>query len=92
MDFGSLTTAVTMHSSGKIKIVLGCVDPRPIVVEGSLEADGSGAEGLILQATKKSRVIDNDVFSREYRKEMIGVYLKRSFEKLRNSEETRAHK
>lgn len=83
MDFGSLTTAVTLHASGKIKIVLGCIDPRPIIVEGSLGANGEGAEKLILQATKKSRIIDNDVFSREYRKEMIVVYLKRSFEKLR---------
>ncbi len=79
LEFSSLTTAVTINKSGKIKIVLGGVDPKPVVVEGATKDE---KEELISQAIKKARIVDNDVYSREYRKEMIGVYLNRSFEEL----------
>jgi 4-hydroxybenzoyl-CoA reductase subunit beta len=79
LEFSSLTTALTINKAGKIKIVLGGVDPKPVVVEGTIKDD---KEELIKQAVKKARIIDNDVYSREYRKEMISVYLNRSFEEL----------
>lgn len=79
MDFGSLTTAVTINKQGKIKIVLGCIDPGPIVVEGN---QSDNKEEMIRIAVKKSRIVDNDVYSREYRKEMITVFLNRSFKEL----------
>ena len=79
MDFGSLTTAVSINKLGKIKIVLGCIDPRPIIVEGNTNDSN---EELIKKAVKKSRIVDNDVFSREYRKEMITVFLNQSFKEL----------
>ena len=78
VDFTSLTTVVTVNKHGEIKIVLGGVDPKPIVVEGNVK----NKQELISQAIKKPRIIDNDVFSREYRKEMIGVFLNRSFNEL----------
>ena len=79
IDFGSLMTAVSLNNE-KVKIVLGGVDPKPIVVEGNIEDD---LNELILQATKKARTVDNDVYSRKYRKEMIAVFLKRSLQELK---------
>ncbi|MCX6290331.1 MAG: FAD binding domain-containing protein [Bacteroidetes bacterium] len=80
VDFTSLTTAVTVNESGKIKIVLGGVDPKPVVIEGIL--NGSSEE-YIKMAMKKSRVVDNDFYSRSYRREMIRVFLEQSFEELK---------
>ena len=79
LEFGSLTTAVSINKNGKIKIVLGGVDPKPVVVEGNI---GDDKAELIKQAVKKARLVDNDVYSRKYRKEMIAVYLNRSFSEL----------
>ena len=79
VDFTSLTTAVTINQSGKLKIVIGGVDPQPISIEGIL--NGSSEEYIKL-ALKKCRVIDNDVYSRSYRREMIRVFLERSFLEL----------
>lgn len=79
LEFSSLTTVVTINKYGKIKIVLGGVDPKPIVIEGTSE---DNLQDLILKAKKKARIVENDVFSRLYRKEMIAVFLKRSFMEL----------
>ena len=79
VDFTSLTTAVTIDNSGTIKIVLGGVDPKPVVITGSVKDD---KDKLIKEAIKKSRIVDNDYYSRSYRKEMIPVFLKQSFEEL----------
>lgn len=79
MEFSSLTTAVTINKYGKIKIVLGGVDPKPIIIDGTVNDD---RQELIKRAVKKPRIVDNDVYSRKYRKEMIAVFLKRSFEEL----------
>lgn len=79
LEFSSLSTAVTVNNSGKLKIVLGAIDPMPVIVEAST-IDNS--EELIKQAVKKARIVENDVYSRQYRKEMISVFLKRSFNKL----------
>ncbi len=79
MDFSSLTSCVSIDTNGKILIALGAVDPKPILIEGTLNDDKSL---LIQQALKKARVIDNDVFSRKYRREMIKVFLERSFSEL----------
>ncbi|TAL57377.1 MAG: hypothetical protein EPN85_14290 [Bacteroidetes bacterium] len=81
VDFTSLTTVVSIDDHGKIKIVLGGVDPKPVVVGGTIS---SHVEKLIEQAVKKPRIVDNDFYTRLYRKEMISVFLKRSFEELRN--------
>lgn len=79
VEFTSLTSVVTVNKNGKIRIVLGGIDPRPVIVDGSAKDE---PQELIKQAIKKSRIVDNDVFSREYRKEMIGIFLKRSFDEL----------
>lgn len=79
MDFTSLTTAVSTHKDGKLKIVLGGVDPKPVVVEGTNRSDSGD---LVKQALKRSRAIDNEMFSRIYRREMIRVFLNKSFDKI----------
>lgn len=79
LEFTSLTTAVAVDSKGNLKIALAGVDPKPVVVEGSVNDDKSV---LIKQAIKGARAVDNDMYSRKYRREMISVYLERSFKKL----------
>ncbi|HLG34586.1 MAG TPA: FAD binding domain-containing protein [Bacteroidia bacterium] len=79
VDFTSLTTVVSLNEKGKIKIVLGGVDPKPIVVKGS---SSDKKENLIQQAMKKPRIVDNDYYSRSYRKEMISVFLDGCFNEL----------
>lgn len=79
MDFTSLTAVVTSNKNRKIRIVLGGVDPKPVVVDGTNTSD---LEELIKLAIKKSRAINNEMFSRNYRREMIRVFLKRSFEEI----------
>ena len=79
VDFTSLTTAVSIDNAGKIKIVVSGVDPKPAVVEGTKNDD---CNELINKVIKKVRIVDNDVYSRGYRKEMMGVFLKRSFIEL----------
>lgn len=79
LEFSSLSTAVSVNKTGNVKIVLGGVDPKPVVVEGTNKSD---KPELIKQATKKARIVDNDGYSRVYRKSMIGVFLERSFQEL----------
>lgn len=79
VDFSSLTTVVTIDNTGKVKIVLGGVDPKPVVAEGDSTAM---KDELITRVFKKARVIDNDVYTRAYRREMIKVFLERSFTEL----------
>lgn len=79
LEFTSLTTAIAVDSKGNLKIALAGVDPKPVVVEGSVNDDKSV---LIKQAIKGARAVDNDMYSRKYRREMISVYLERSFKKL----------
>jgi len=79
VDFSSLTTALSLNKSGDIRIVLGGVDPKPILVAGTIKEN---KQELIKQAVKKARIIDNDFYPRLYRKEMITVFLERSFAEI----------
>lgn len=79
LDFTSLTSAVAVDKNGKLKIALSGVDPKAVIVEGDANDD---KPGLIKKAIKGARAIDNDMYSRKYRREMISVFLNRSFETL----------
>ncbi|MBK8490898.1 MAG: FAD binding domain-containing protein [Saprospirales bacterium] len=79
LEFTSLTAAIALDKTGKLKIALSGVDPKPVVVVGKKDDD---PEGLIKKAIKGARAIDNDMYTRKYRREMIGVYLRRGLEKL----------
>jgi len=80
LDFTSLTTAVTVSKTGRIRIVLGGVHAKPVIVDGS---QGDDLNKLISQAISSTRVVDNDTYSRAYRKDMIRVFLNRSFKELK---------
>ncbi len=79
LEFTSLTTAVSVNKSNEIKIALSGVDPKPIVIEANIDDD---KELLLKKAIKGAKAIDNDMYSRKYRKEMIRVFLERSFNSL----------
>jgi len=84
LEFTSLTSAVALDKNGKLKIALSGVDPKPVVVEGTISDD---KVAVIKKAIKGSRAVDNDMYSRKYRREMITVYLERSFSLLNPSKE-----
>jgi len=81
LDFTSLTTAVSLQKNGLIRIVLGGVHAKPVIVDGS--SDSHEISALIEQVTAMTRIIDNDTYARAYRKEMIPVFLNRSFRELK---------
>jgi len=80
LEFTSLTSAVAVDKNGSLKIALSGVDPKAVVVTGTINDDKAM---LIKKAVKGARAIDNDMYSRKYRREMIDVYLNKSFEKLK---------
>jgi 4-hydroxybenzoyl-CoA reductase subunit beta len=79
LEFTSLTTAVTISNTNSIRIVLGGVDPKPVLIEGNLNDD---VKDLVNKAFKGARAVENDMFTRTYRREMINVYLTDSFKQL----------
>jgi 4-hydroxybenzoyl-CoA reductase subunit beta len=79
LEFTSLTTAVAIDNTRKLKIALGGVDPKVVVVEGNIEDDKAA---LIAKCIKGARAVNNDMFTRDYRREMIKVYLTNSFKEL----------
>ena len=81
VDFTSLTTAVSLNKNGNIRIVIGGADPMPVLIEGSLKGN---TEDYIKKALAKTRVVDNDYYSRKYRRDMMRVFLEQSFEALLN--------
>lgn len=79
LEFTSLTTAVSVNNQNTVRIVLAGVDPKPVLVEGKLTYD---KEELIKKAIKGGRAVENDMFSRTYRREMIGVFLNKCFKQI----------
>ncbi len=81
VDFTSLTTAVSLDKKGNIRIVIGGADPMPVLIEGQVKGS---TEDYIKMALAKTRVVDNDYYSRKYRRDMMRVFLEQSFEALLN--------
>ncbi|MBI5539848.1 MAG: FAD binding domain-containing protein [Bacteroidia bacterium] len=79
LEFSSMSTAVTINKIGKLKIVLGAVHAKPIIFNGNVTDDFNEILNALISNT---RIVDNDVYSRSYRKEMISVFLQRSFKEL----------
>lgn len=79
LEFTSLTTAVSVDHQNVIRIVLAGIDPKPVLLVGCSADD---KEDLIKKAIKRGRSVENDMFSRIYRREMIGVFLRDSFQQL----------
>ncbi len=80
LEFTSLTSAIAIDKNGKLKIALSGVDPKAVVVEGTANDDKAM---LVKKAIKEARTVDNDMYSRKYRREMISVFLNRSFKKFK---------
>lgn len=80
LEFTSLTVAMSLYHDGKVKIALAGVDPKVIVFETTLDAN---EDETIKTITKKARAVDNDMYSRKYRREMIGVYVRRGLNQLK---------
>lgn len=79
LEFTSLTTCVSVDKESNLKIAMSGVDPKAVVVEGTANDD---KDLFIKKAIKGARAVDNDMYSRKYRREMISVYLRQSFEEL----------
>jgi 4-hydroxybenzoyl-CoA reductase subunit beta len=79
VDFTSLTTAVSVNENGDLRIVVGGVDPKPVLVTGTVKGN---IKDYIKTALSKARVVDNDYYSRKYRREMMSLFLEQSFEEL----------
>jgi 4-hydroxybenzoyl-CoA reductase subunit beta len=71
VDFTSLTTVVSVDENEQLRIVIGGVDPMPVLITGSR----NNIQELLEAAVKKPRVVDNDYYSRKYRKEMIRSFI-----------------
>ena len=79
VDFTSLTMAISLEAAGRMKIVLGGVNPKPVVITATVQDD---PKKLIREALRQSKTVENDVYSRLYRREMIEVFLRRGWEGL----------
>jgi len=79
LEFTSLTTSVSVDKTNKVKIALGGVDPKVVVIEG---VTNDNKKELIKKSIKGARAVDNDMFTRDYRREMIRLYLTNSFKEL----------
>jgi len=79
VDFTSLTTAVSVNNEGRVKIVVSGVSPKPVVVTAPADTP---PENMIRQALKQAKTVDNDVYSRTYRRDMLKLFLNESFAEL----------
>ena len=83
LEFTSLTTAVTTDNNNNLNIAISGVDPKVVVVKGIMDDD----KGMFVRkALKGARAVDNDMFSRNYRRKMIEIYLNQSFAQLEKLE------
>jgi 4-hydroxybenzoyl-CoA reductase subunit beta len=80
LDFTSLTSSISVDNNGNVKVILAGVDPAPVIVEGKADTP---SEQFVKEALRKARSIDNEMFSRTYRREMIKVYITKSLEELK---------
>jgi len=79
LEFTSLSSSVSVDKEGKIRIALAGVDPKPVYLE--TEKDET-VEEVSKKLLKLSRAVDNDVFSRTYRREMVKVFIEKSYKEL----------
>lgn len=80
LDFTSLTTAIALDDKQKLRIVIGGVDPKPVVLDADLSKED--VQQIVATAIKKPRVVENDFYSRLYRKDMIKVFVENSLTEL----------
>lgn len=79
LEFTSLTSVVSIDKNKKIRITLVGVDPKPVYIETDKSEDLSA---LLKRTLKAARAVDNDMFTRNYRREIIKVYITNSYKNL----------
>jgi 4-hydroxybenzoyl-CoA reductase subunit beta len=79
LEFTSLTSAVTVDKNNRLRIALSGVDSGPVIYEGTVS---DSIDEILKYFLKNARSVENDMYSREYRREMIKVYIKKSFAQL----------
>lgn len=79
LDFTSLSSAVCVDDQGKVRITLAGVDPKPVYLETEI---GESVNEVCKKLLKAARSVDNDVFTRTYRREMIKVFIDKSYNQL----------
>jgi 4-hydroxybenzoyl-CoA reductase subunit beta len=78
LEFTSLSCSISV-TGNNIRVVLGGVDSKPVVLD--FEKSVPVAD-IIIKSTKKCRIIKNDLYSREYRKQMIGVFIRNGLKNI----------
>jgi 4-hydroxybenzoyl-CoA reductase beta subunit len=73
IDFTSLTVAATVDRQRVARFCTNGVSMAPVLVQGSL--DGLTPDGLAKRVRQACNIVDNDLLPREYRREMLGLYL-----------------
>lgn len=79
LDFTSLTVSVSIDKDAVVRISIGGMDPKPIYFESNGNSD---PKALTKQLLKLCRSVDNDFFSRNYRRKMLGVFIEECFNEL----------
>lgn len=79
LEFTSLTSAVSFDKGNSVKITLAGMDPKPVYLEIDKTVP---VHEVSKQLLKLSRAVDNDFFSRKYRREMVKVFLEKSYNEL----------
>ena len=79
LDFSSLTLAMSLDGSGKLRIVLGGAHAKPVVVEVKQDQH---PENIIQQVVSETRIIDNDTYQRNYRRQMVDTFLRKGITAL----------
>lgn len=70
IDFSSLTLVLSFEDkTGMLKIGIGAVDPQPILWTYSVSENNF--ETFVQSKIKKIGIVDNDFFSRDYRKNLL---------------------
>ena len=69
VEFTSLTVAMACDTKNNIRISIGGIAQKPLLLTGD---SSTPVEEFISSANKQSKIIDNDLFPRVYRKEMMG--------------------
>jgi 4-hydroxybenzoyl-CoA reductase subunit beta len=80
LEYTSLTLAMAVDGQGNGKVAMSGVDPKAVVARWAAGALDKGA--LLKQLLKGARAVDNDMFTRGYRRQMVEVYLSQALGKV----------
>lgn len=80
LEYTSLTLAMAVDATGRGRVALAGVDPKGVVAEW--KAGGLDQGGLLKQLLKGARAVDNDMFTRGYRRQMVEVYLRQALRQV----------